>query len=125
MSHTPTLAFAMGSLALVVRLARRRQTDHTRAFDRSAPAFVRDEMTRPMWNEVLRSFSPSALHCLFLGHDDTLAREPKRLFLRCDTCGRQTRGWTIGRPPRTPERAPSRNAISRRPLWSRIVRLSF
>jgi hypothetical protein len=69
-----------------------------------------------MLNELRRSFRPSILRCLLFGHDDTLAREPKRLFLRCDLCGRQTRGWTIGPPPGTAERlVSSRNMTSRRP----------
>jgi hypothetical protein len=69
-----------------------------------------------MFNELRRSFRPSRLRCLVFGHDDTLAREPKRLFLRCDLCGRQTRGWTIGPPPGTAERpGPSRSMTSRRP----------
>lgn len=57
-----------------------------------------------MLNELLRAFSPARFRCLLLGHDDTLAREPKHLFLRCDRCGRQTRGLTIGPPPGTAER---------------------
>ena len=35
------------------------------------------------------------LRCL-LGHEDTFAREPRRLRLRCTVCGRQTVGWAIG-----------------------------
>lgn len=69
-----------------------------------------------MLNELLRSLRPSTLRCLLLGHDDMIAREPKRLFLRCDLCGRQTRGWTIGPPPGTAERVvSSRHVTSRRP----------
>ena len=41
------------------------------------------------------------LRCLLGGHSDYLAREPRRLFLRCGECGRCTRGWVIGlNPPR-------------------------
>jgi hypothetical protein len=36
------------------------------------------------------------LRCLILGHEDSFAREPRRLMLRCGTCGRETVGWTIG-----------------------------
>jgi len=36
------------------------------------------------------------LRCLILGHEDTFARKPGRLMLRCATCGRETAGWTIG-----------------------------
>lgn len=68
-----------------------------------------------MLNELRRWFRPSTLRCLLFGHDDTLAREPERLFLRCDLCGRQTRGWTIGSPPETAERLSSRKMTSRRP----------
>jgi hypothetical protein len=35
------------------------------------------------------------LRCLLVGHDDRLKRLPNRLFLRCEECGRATRGWTI------------------------------
>jgi hypothetical protein len=76
-----------------------------------------------MLNELRRWLTPATLWCVCLGHDDTLAREPKRLFLRCDTCGRETRGWTIGPPPGTAERlAPPRNATARRQPRIRIVR---
>lgn len=45
--------------------------------------------------------SPMRWRCGLVGHDDQLAREPRRLFLRCGACGRCTRGWTIGaNPPR-------------------------
>lgn len=44
---------------------------------------------------------PTRWGCLLVGHDDQLAREPRRLFLRCGACGRCTRGWAIGtNPPR-------------------------
>ena len=36
------------------------------------------------------------LRCLVLGHDDSFAREPRRLMLRCERCGRETAGWAIG-----------------------------
>lgn len=45
------------------------------------------------------------LRCLILGHDDSFAREPRRLMLRCATCGRETPGWPIG-----PEQARPRTA---------------
>ena len=75
-----------------------------------------------MLNARGRSFTPFLRRCLFLGHDDMLAREPKRLFLRCDTCERQTLGWTIGPPPRAERLAPSRNATAYRQPRLRIVR---
>jgi len=62
------------------------------------------------------------LRCLFLGHDDMLAREPTRLFLRCDACGRQTLGWTIGRSPGTDRQAPSSHATAYPHPRIRIVR---
>ena len=37
------------------------------------------------------------LRCLIFGHEDSFAREPRRLMLRCATCGRETAGWAIGR----------------------------
>jgi hypothetical protein len=60
-----------------------------------------------------------SVRCLMIGHDDQLAREPYRLFLRCAECGRCTRGWTIGTtPPRVTapvvSRAASRAARPRR-----------
>jgi hypothetical protein len=36
------------------------------------------------------------LRCLLLGHEDTFARQPRRLLLRCAACGRETPGWAIG-----------------------------
>jgi hypothetical protein len=45
------------------------------------------------WRRVFR------LRCLLGGHFDYLAREPRRLFLRCGECGRCTRGWVIGLDP--------------------------
>jgi hypothetical protein len=36
-----------------------------------------------------------SLRCLLLGHDDLMVRTPKRLWLRCDHCGRETQGWTL------------------------------
>jgi hypothetical protein len=76
-----------------------------------------------MLNELRRSLRPSTLRCLLLGHDDTIAREPKRLFLRCNLCGRQTRGWTIGPPPGKVERLVSAsNTTSHRPHRLRIAR---
>jgi hypothetical protein len=76
-----------------------------------------------MLNQLRRSFRPSTVRCLLFGHDDMLAREPRRLFLRCDLCGRQTRGWTIGPPPGTAERLVSSGAVtSRGPHRLGIVR---
>lgn len=55
-----------------------------------------------MLNETRWSLTPLRVRCFVFGHDDTLAREPNRLFLRCGTCGRHTCGWTIGQPPEVP-----------------------
>ncbi len=103
-------------------LARCRRTDARRAFDPPASA-------RPPRNDTVMlngfrwPFTPSALFCSLFGHDDSLAREPTRLFLRCDVCGRQTRGWTIGPPPGTAERpTTSRKTTARRQPPLRIVR---
>jgi hypothetical protein len=50
---------------------------------------------------VRRRLRLVSVRCLMIGHDDLLAREPHRLFLRCAECGRCTRGWVIGtNPPR-------------------------
>jgi hypothetical protein len=35
--------------------------------------------------------------CLFAGHDDMVVREAGRMWLRCQHCGRDTPGWTVGR----------------------------
>jgi hypothetical protein len=48
------------------------------------------------------------LRCLILGHEDTFARQPRRLMLRCATCGRETVGWAIG--PGVPVVAPARRS---------------
>jgi hypothetical protein len=34
---------------------------------------------------------------VFCDHAYVLTFEPRRLFLRCDSCGRQTAGWVIGK----------------------------
>jgi len=38
-----------------------------------------------------------SLKCFFLGHEDWVRRTSDRLYLECFECGRETRGWTIGR----------------------------
>jgi len=38
-----------------------------------------------------------SLWCLIFGHDDMMVRAPERLWLRCDHCGRDTPGWSLGR----------------------------
>jgi hypothetical protein len=52
------------------------------------------------------------LRCLILGHEDSFAREPRRLMLRCATCGRETVGWAIG-PGAPVVTAPRRESPSR------------
>ena len=37
--------------------------------------------------------------CLLLGHDDMVARAAGRMWLRCQHCGRDTPGWTVGPGP--------------------------
>ena len=36
-----------------------------------------------------------SIHCVLLGHDDMMAREPQKLCLRCNHCGRETSGWAL------------------------------
>jgi len=38
------------------------------------------------------------LQCLVHGHQDLWNREPRRVFLRCAECGRETPGWTLDLP---------------------------
>jgi hypothetical protein len=45
--------------------------------------------------------------CLILGHDDMMVRAPDRLWLRCQHCGRDTPGWTIGPETTLVQRAAS------------------
>jgi hypothetical protein len=40
-----------------------------------------------------------SLGCLLLGHDDMMVRAAGRIWLRCQDCGRDTPGWTIGPEP--------------------------
>jgi hypothetical protein len=47
---------------------------------------------------VAVGLGPMRLRCLIVGHDDRFNREAGRLSLRCDQCGRNTIGWTIGPP---------------------------
>ena len=58
------------------------------------------------------------VRCVLLGHDDTFARAPHRLFLRCAVCGRETSGWSIGRAGSSPsERGTTADArVPRLPL---------
>jgi hypothetical protein len=56
------------------------------AFGRSALAIARGTFS---------ALRPVRLRCLIVGHDDYLAREPLRLFLRCGACGRGTHGWVM------------------------------
>jgi hypothetical protein len=79
-----------------------------------------------MLNESRWPFTPSRLRCLVVGHDDAFARGPKRLFLRCDTCGRETPGWTIGPPQAAVRRqAPAMAGMSRAQPAIRTVRPAF
>ena len=39
------------------------------------------------------------IHCLLAGHGDRFVREPGRLRLQCEVCGRSTQGWTIATSP--------------------------
>ena len=41
------------------------------------------------------------IHCLLAGHGDRFVREPGRLRLQCEVCGRSTQGWTIATSPRS------------------------
>jgi hypothetical protein len=36
-----------------------------------------------------------SIRCLFLGHYDLIVRGPERLWLQCNHCGRETRGWNL------------------------------
>ena len=39
--------------------------------------------------------------CALHGHDQLLQLESDRMFLRCTSCGFETRGWQVGeKPPR-------------------------
>jgi hypothetical protein len=46
--------------------------------------------------------------CLILGHDDMMVRSSRRMWLRCQHCGRDTAGWIIG-----PEMTPVHRLLSR------------
>lgn len=43
--------------------------------------------------------------CAIHGHDLLMHFEPRRLSLRCESCGYETPGWEIGRKPRAAPRA--------------------
>jgi hypothetical protein len=49
----------------------------------------------------------AAFECLLIGHDDYLCRATGRLYLRCERCGRETRGWVVGKTPPTEAAASS------------------
>ena len=38
------------------------------------------------------------LICGVRGHDRVLAFDPRRIYLRCTSCGHETHGWTPGPP---------------------------
>jgi hypothetical protein len=61
-----------------------------------------------------------AFFCGLTRHDDFVAHEPGRLFLRCSRCGRETSGWRIGAEPARTER---RLLVSISQVVSRLVAL--
>jgi hypothetical protein len=38
-----------------------------------------------------------SLRCFLFGHDETLQQQTSRLWLKCETCGRETVGWSLSR----------------------------
>jgi len=48
------------------------------------------------------AWAPHRITCLILGHEFLMHLEPNRLALRCEVCGYETPGWTIGTEPRRP-----------------------
>lgn len=56
-------------------------------------------LARPVLRDRAAWIHPTRWRCALVGHDDQLARERLRLFLRCGACGRCTRGWAIGTNP--------------------------
>jgi hypothetical protein len=74
--------------------------------------------------ETLRQFTVGLaavrMRCLLFGHDDRIAREPNRLLLRCDECGRRTPGWAIATSaPRRDARLLDRSVRSGKGDWWR------
>ena len=58
-----------------------------------------------------------SLKCFFLGHEDRIHRTSDRLYLECFECGRETRGWTIGRSHQSDRAADGR--VQREPVNKR------
>ena len=58
-----------------------------------------------------------SLKCFFLGHEDWKRRTSDRLYLECFECGRETRGWTIGRSHQSDRAADGR--VQREPVNKR------
>jgi hypothetical protein len=56
-----------------------------------------------------------SIRCLILGHDDTMVRAPERLSLRCDHCGRETPGWSLGRARAPLAQSKPRYEVATRP----------
>jgi hypothetical protein len=48
-----------------------------------------------------------SFRCFLMGHDDLIRREGDRIYLECRDCGRETRGWTVGRRQQRPLRKAS------------------
>jgi hypothetical protein len=58
--------------------------------------------------------------CAIRGHELFMRFEPRRLSLRCESCGYESPGWEIGRQPSDAPRA--RRALDRfAPRSSRII----
>ena len=62
-------------------------------------------------------FRKVGLNCFFLGHEDWIRRTSDRLYLECFECGRETRGWTIGRSHQSDRAADGR--VQREPVNKR------
>jgi hypothetical protein len=49
--------------------------------------------------------------CLLLGHDDMVVRATGRMWLRCQHCGRDTSGWTVGKIATSAEQSSPRSRL--------------
>jgi hypothetical protein len=57
------------------------------------------------------------LNCVLWGHEDTVRREPGRVYLECFDCGRTTEGWQLTHEPARPPAAHPERTTS---LWATL-----
>jgi len=78
-----------------------------------------------MFAEVLPEFRARAREwiCALHGHDNLMQFSPTRLYVRCVTCGHETRGWRMDPPHYRVRSEQAGRSRERRPVvcWPRAA----